>query len=76
MDCPATPADMGAPVSYVLQKKGMKRVPLAVLDPTNPLRPHTTYTLLMEGAGDADGLAVKDRAGKEIVLESGGTCEL
>jgi len=69
MDCPATPVEMGASVSYALQKKGMKRVPMAVLDPTNPLRPNTTHTLVIEGAGDADGFAVKDRVGKEMAAD-------
>ena len=45
------------------KKKGMKRIPYAVLDPTFTLEPDAPYTLLIEGAGDSDGFAVKDRAG-------------
>lgn len=69
VDCPATPVDIGAPVSYVLQKKGKKRIPTAIVDPTNPLRENTAYTLLIEGAADADGLAVKDTGGKEMAQD-------
>jgi hypothetical protein len=69
MNCPATPVPVGATVSYVLQKKGMKRIPYAVLDPTFTLEPDAPYTLLIEGAGDFDGLAVKDRAGHNMAAE-------
>jgi hypothetical protein len=69
MDCPATPVPVGASVSYVVQKKDMKRIPYAVLDPTFTLEPDTPYTLLIEGAGDLDGFAVKDRAGHAMAAE-------
>jgi len=69
MDCPATPVPVGASVSYVVQKKGLKRIPYAVLDPTFTLEPDTPYTLLIEGAGDLDGFAVKDRAGHDMAAE-------
>ena len=69
MNCPATPVPVGASVSYVVQKKAMKRIPYAVLDPTITLEPNTPYTLLIEGAGDTDGFAVKDRAGHEMAAD-------
>jgi hypothetical protein len=34
-----------------------------ILDPTNPLLPSTEYTAVIEGSGDGDHLAVKDRGG-------------
>jgi hypothetical protein len=35
----------------------------AVLNPTDPLQPNTTYTATVEGTGDGDMKAVKDRGG-------------
>jgi hypothetical protein len=39
---------------------------LAKLDPTDKLAADTTYTAIIEGAGDSDGLAVEDKAGNEM----------
>jgi hypothetical protein len=36
---------------------------IAILDPTNPLLSSTEYTAVIEGSGDGDHWAVKDRGG-------------
>ena len=52
-----------ASVSYNNRKK------LAKLNPTDKLAAGTIYTAIIEGAGDSDGLAVKDRAGNEMASD-------
>jgi Bacterial Ig-like domain len=41
----------------------------AVLNPTNPLAPNTTYTATVEGTGDGDMVAVKDRGGTPMATD-------
>jgi hypothetical protein len=40
----------------------------ATLHPTDPLAPNTTYTVVVEGAGDGDFVAVKDTGGTPIPM--------
>lgn len=67
--CGTPPSPVASSVSYALKKQGKKRVPTAVLNPTATLRAGTTYTLLIEGAGDTDGFAVKDLTGNEMAQD-------
>jgi hypothetical protein len=53
--CLPTPAD--GTVRYNADNR------IAILNPTNPLLPSTEYTAVIEGSGDGDHLAVKDRGG-------------
>jgi hypothetical protein len=41
----------------------------AVLDPTAPLEPNTTYRATVEGTGDGDMKAVKDRGGTPMASD-------
>jgi hypothetical protein len=41
----------------------------AVLDPTEPLRPNTTYGVVVEGTGDGDMKAVKDKGGTPMATD-------
>jgi hypothetical protein len=41
----------------------------AVLNPTEPLAPNTTYTATVEGTGDGDRVAVKDRGGTPMATD-------
>ena len=53
-----------ASVSYNKRKK------LAILNPSAKLYANTTtYTVVVEGAGDSDSLAVKDRAGNPMATD-------
>ena len=57
---PPSPFDK---VSYNKRKK------LAILNPGVRLEPNTTYTAVVEGAGDTDGAAVEDKAGNEMATD-------
>ena len=52
----------------------------AVLNPTDPLAANTTYTATVEGTGDGDMQAVKDRGGTAMATDytfsftTGGSC--
>jgi len=59
----AIPIPLEASVSYNNRKKR------ATLNPANKLDAGTTYTAIIEGAGDSDGLAVKDKAGNEMASD-------
>jgi Bacterial Ig-like domain len=55
----------------------------AVLDPTEPLAPNTMYTATVEGTGDGDMKAVKDRGGTPMATDytfsfttGGAPCEI
>jgi hypothetical protein len=54
---------VSAKVSYNAKKK------LAVLNPADALKANTLYTPVVEGAGDPDSFAVKDRTGNEMACE-------
>lgn len=41
----------------------------AVLNPTEPLEPNTTYAATVEGTGDGDMKAVKDRGGTPMAMD-------
>jgi hypothetical protein len=41
----------------------------AILDPTSPLLPNTEYTAVVEGTGDGDMVAVKDRGGTPMASD-------
>jgi hypothetical protein len=41
----------------------------AVLNPTDPLLPNTTYRATVEGTGDGDMKAVKDRGGTPMATD-------
>src|SRR5829696_2934861 len=41
----------------------------AILDPTSPLLPNTEYTAVVEGTGDGDMMAVKDRGGTPLASD-------
>jgi hypothetical protein len=41
----------------------------AILDPSEPLLPDTEYTAVVEGTGDADMKAVKDRDGTAMASD-------
>jgi hypothetical protein len=41
----------------------------AVLNPTDPLAPNTTYTSVVEGTRDGDHKAVKDRGGTPMATD-------
>ena len=41
----------------------------AILDPTSPLLPSTEYTAVVEGTGDGDMKAVKDRGGTPLATD-------
>jgi hypothetical protein len=41
----------------------------AILNPTSPLLPNTEYTAVVEGTGDGDMKAVKDRDGTPMARD-------
>src|SRR5215208_33472 len=61
--CPVLPAPVAATVRYNDDTK------TAVLDPTASLAPNTEYTALVEGRGDGDMKAVKDRDGTAMAAD-------
>jgi hypothetical protein len=54
----------------------------AILDPSAPLEPDTEYTAVVEGTGDGDMKAVKDRGGTPLASDyvwsftTGGGCDI
>ena len=62
--------------TFVVQKSGLpiccgdisynKKKKTAIYNPNSSLEPLTQYTAIIEGAGDSDSFAVKDRAGNEM----------
>ena len=46
--------------------------PQTILDPTNPLLPNTEYTVVVEGTGDGDMVAVKDTGGTPLLTSGTG----
>src|SRR5215217_4657014 len=61
--CVVLPAPVAATVRYNDDTK------TAVLDPTASLAPNTEYTALVEGRGDGDMKAVKDRGGTAMAAD-------
>jgi Bacterial Ig-like domain len=59
----ACPAAITATVRYNADTK------TAILDPTNPLVANTEYTAVIEGFGDGDHVAVKDRGGTPMARD-------
>jgi hypothetical protein len=59
----AVPIPLRHKVSYNAEKN------LAILNPVSGLRANTTYTAVVEGAGDTDGQAVKDKEGNEMATD-------
>ena len=57
------PPEVSASVSYNAKKKR------AALNPSARLKANTEYTTVVEGAGDSDGLAVKDRENNEMFTD-------
>ena len=41
----------------------------AILDPSEPLLPNTEYTAVVEGTGDGDMKAVKDKGGTPLASD-------
>jgi hypothetical protein len=60
---PSPTPSVPATVSFNAKKR------TATLNPTDRLKPNTLYTAVVEGAGDYDSYAVKDRAGNEMACE-------
>jgi hypothetical protein len=61
VECPPVP--VAATVRYNAETR------TAILDPTNPLLCSTEYTALVEGTGDGDMQAVKDRGGTPMATD-------
>jgi hypothetical protein len=61
VECP--PAPVAATVRYNDDTK------TAILNPTNPLLANTEYTAVIEGTGDGDMKAVKDRGGTPMASD-------
>src|SRR5919107_1201707 len=61
--CLALPAPVAATVRYNDDTK------TAVLNPTDPLASNTEYTAVVEGTGDGDMKAVKDRGGTPMASD-------
>lgn len=57
------PPEVSSSVSYNSTKKR------ATLNPSTRLKANTEYTAVVEGAGDSDGLAVKDRENNEMTTD-------
>jgi hypothetical protein len=60
-------ACLPSPVAAEVRYHGDTRT--AVLDPTAPLKPNTEYTAVVEGTGDGDMEAVKDRGGTPMASD-------
>jgi hypothetical protein len=61
VECP--PAPVAATVRYNAETR------TAILDPTESLTPCTEYTAVVEGTGDGDMKAVKDRGGTPLATD-------
>jgi Big-like domain-containing protein len=64
--CPA-PGCVADPVAATVRYNADNRT--AILDPSNPLLSGTEYTAVVEGTGDGDMKAVKDRGGTPMARD-------